>query len=951
MKKRLLFALMAVSASVSSFALSQGEFVYTPQGRFQVTGENINANSAFQDLSGWTLISASADKTLADQFNVNGNGYADGINSVQSLDNTAGEGMYYKFEPSDAGSAFVVSFKLKGTALACIETRIPGDGNKRGDNLVKVEGNSDGVYVREDGEVLNDVLLCNTAEELTEEWQTFNYAIVGDGTARTYFISFTGMATSIELADLQIAPAMQFADLRQRDAMLEKLNAYKNCYDWANGELDDFAVNETIESLEAIGDETGQGELDEVLATAQEVLDEFLKENMDDYLATSESFTATTNNAGTPAVDNKFNNWLAKVQKAYTWGDWNCLPDGRGFWENEAQGAADLGHYAGNSAWNYGDTSGAMGVYTKKTLDAGAYVFGIDSRAAIREDATSTSWTNNEGWNVAYGVAYVVKIENEEATDTIASIVKDLDAIEYTQFVIPATIAESGTYEIGFKAYCKDAYKDLKNGSVVYIKNASLWGKNNNKYNQKQLGYEADVLEQITTGRNQITTAIGYIDDASYLWGKATLQACLDSVEVKIANYELLSEDEIIATYDNYDGDYAKSTSSEDGILVYEVYQAAVKDIIAANRKFIAVNDTLASLQSAIESAEGTLALRVYSAATGKDALQAAISSAKDVQSQMKAADYSEENANTIKATNEALAAAIEEFKASVPASASTTIVDIDFEQDAVQNEETQLYSITGAAGTMEFSKFVVDANSTDQSFQQGYWNNGEQMYKGYVRVGNGTGTVTFDPTENGSMGNNILKVSFDFFLQGLSGRNVGFFLKDETGEVNVAGFFANYYNGTIDATSNLNVELASLKYASGGNYNNAAPQGAEGAGDYTCAQNHFEVILDFGEGSMYVTTTSDKGVVTTAKQEFDKTIPYSFVLQCNYNNDDRRVWFDNLKIERVAAGAAEPFVDAVEAVKAVAADGAVYNLSGQRLNAVPAKGLYIQNGKKFVVK
>ena len=60
MKKRLLFAFMALCVTVSGFALSKNEFVYTPQGRFQITGDNLNANSAFLDLTGWTVVSASA---------------------------------------------------------------------------------------------------------------------------------------------------------------------------------------------------------------------------------------------------------------------------------------------------------------------------------------------------------------------------------------------------------------------------------------------------------------------------------------------------------------------------------------------------------------------------------------------------------------------------------------------------------------------------------------------------------------------------------------------------------------------------------------------------------------------------------------------------------------------------------------------------------------------------
>ena len=599
MKKRLLLAFMAMCAAVSGFALEQGEFVYTPQGRFQITGANLNANNAFQNMDGWTAIGEG--KTLADLFITNADGLSAGFNSVQSTaaTATAGEGMYFKFEPTDASAAYVVSFNMKGAALDNIRTRIPGDGYKTEANLVKVAGNDANVYTHPatEGEVI-----VNTAEELNENWQTFNYAIQGDGTARTWFISFTAMAATIEIADLQIAPAMQFADLRQRDAMLEKINAIKNCYEWPAEVLEDYAINEAIENLNAIGDEAGQAELDEQLTVAQEILDEFINANMDDYLPTVEA-TATTNGAGTPKVDVKFKQWFAKVQKAYTWGDWNCLPSGRGFWEQEAQGAADFGHYAGNSAWNYGDADGPMGVYMTKTLDPGSYVFSIESCAALREDATSSSWTNNEGWNVAYGVAYIAKMENEAVTDTVAVLVKDLDAVNYTTFNVPVTIQEAGSYEIGYKAYCKDAYKDLKNGSVTYVRNASIWGKNDNKYNQKQLGYEADVREQIAAGRTNLTTANENLANLDYFWGGAELEACVDSVETKIAAYEAMDQDAIIATYQD---DYVKSTSEETGYMVYEVYQQAVKDIIGRKerpyhgyfqRKELAEHDEVCSVQ------------------------------------------------------------------------------------------------------------------------------------------------------------------------------------------------------------------------------------------------------------------------------------------------------------------------------------------------------------------
>jgi len=902
MKKRLLVAFMAISASVSGFALEQGEFVYTPQGRFQITGANLNANNAFQSMDGWTVVSASAEKTLTDNFNINANGFAEGVNSVSSLDATGGEGMRFKFEPTDASSSYVVSYKLKGDVAMSVRVKTVAVTT----NLAQVYGEA--APAEEGGEPVINVV--NTAEELTADWQTFNYAIVGDGTPRTYYISFTGMATNIEIADVQIAPAMQFADLRQRDAMLEKMNVYKNAYEWPAEVLADMAVNEAIENLQAIGDESGQAELDDQIATAQEILDEFLKEYMDDYFIPSEA-TASTG----AKVDIKFNTWYAKVQKASTWGDWTCLPNGRGFWENADQGCSDLGHFQSSANWNNGDPTSPMGVYMQKNLDAGSYVFGIESKAALREPKKN-DWNNDDGLRPAYGVAYVVKIvEGQETPDTIASVVKDLDPVEMTPFFVTAKIAEAGKYEIGLKVYCKETHQTLTQGSVTYVHNASLWGKNDNKYSQAQLGYEADVREQIATGRNALTTAAEYLADASYIWGKAELQACVDTIAGKVTEYEALDQDAIISTFDK--DLYVKADrtkTAEAGLLVYEVYDNAVRDILAANKKFVAVNDTLNSIQNAIDAAEATMALRIYDTATGKNALMSAISETKVLQNTMKTVQYSEENAAAIVAANEALNAAVDEFKTTIPASSIATLVDIDFEADAVIEEGGTTGTITGAVGTMEFSNIATDVNDA-YPYQQGIWDNGEQKFKGYVRVGNGTGTVTFDPTVDGAtVGTNILKVNCDFFLQGLSGRFVGFYLKNEADSV-VAGYYANYYDNKIDATSNLPIELGSLQYGSGGTYANRPPEGAEGAEGTVLAKNSFEVILDFGEGSIYATTTSAKGVKTTVKQGFDKSVPVKFVLQSNYVNNDRRIWFDNLKIQRINAGATDPFVDAIQEV------------------------------------
>ena len=931
MKKRLLFALMAMCVSVSGFALTKGEYVYTPQGRFQITGDNLNADNTFQNMTGWTVIGAG--KTLADKFNTVADGYAPGFNSMVSVDgDTADEGMYFKFEPTDANGVYIVSFALKGAALNTIKTFINGDNTATVDkdaNLVKVAGNTAGTYTYPE---TADEVVVNTWEELKEDWQTFYYAIQGDGTARTWFISFTKMATTIEIADLQIAPAMQFADLHQRDAMLEKLKAYRDCYNWKDEVWSKFdGYPEVIAGLEAIGDESGQAELDELIEVAKEVLAEFLYENMDDYLsADNQNYLGIKETEG-------------NIQKVSNYGEWTCLPTGRAFWNSGAY--PDLGHFGGNNSWAYSNPNDPMGIYMSKALDPGSYVFTIESLAALRAESTSNSWTHNEGWDPAYGVASIV---NTATGDTIVSVVKGLDSRVYTPFIVPIQITEGGTYEIAFKAWCKEAYKDIKNGSVVYVKDATLYGKNDNKYNQKQLAYYNNVMTQITTGRDNLTSATGYLADETYLWGKDALKAVVDEIEPKIAAYEAMDQDAIVATYDR--DVYVNTTSEETGLLQYEVYQQATKFIIAANREFLAENDTLNSMQAVIDNAEKTIAMRIYDSATGKATLQAAIDKAKSLQAQMKASQYSEENAAAIVAANAELNEAVATFTTTIPANCIATIVDIDFEKNAELNIDNFLYYIPGAKGSMEFSSWT-DQEPSNQEFQKGYWANGEQLWKGYLRVGQGTGTVIFDPTENGSMGTNILKVACDMYVQGLSGKSLGFFLKDAE-DVDIFGLFHNFYNNT-NTTNTTEVNTDYIWAKSGGSYANASPADAtDSVTNNPLEKTHFEVIMDYGRKSIYSTITSVNG--STASNEFVlEAVPTKFVLQCDYNNNDRRAWFDNLLIQRITAGATDPYdPTGIEAVKtAVPMAEGIYTLSGQKLKTVPAKGIYIQNGKKFIVK
>jgi hypothetical protein len=537
-------------------------------------------------------------------------------------------------------------------------------------------------------------------------------------------------------------------------------------------------------------------------------------------------------------------------------------------------------------------------------------VFEIEGLAAVRENAKG-SWTLDDGMKPAYGVAYVVKIVDGADPDTIASVVKDLNAVEYTPFLVPAKLNAKATYELGLKVYCKEAYQTLKCGSVVYVANASFWGKTNNEYSQAQLSYVADVLEQVTTGRNNLTTAAENLAKDEILWGKDDLQQAINTYEPLVATYEAYDTATIVATYDEamYDHNNRVKTA-EEGLLVFEVYDTAVKGIIAANRTFNLVNDTLKMIGTAISKAEAVLKERIYDSATGKADLQSAIDVAKGVQTTMMATDYSKENAATIVKADSILAVAVEEFKTTIPASEITELVNLDFSKGAKENEETLLYEAEGTNTVMTFSFFKTESPSGDSKeipFELGIDSNGDKILPDVLRVGNGTGTATIPEADYGT---NILKVSMDWWFVRLSGKYTGFDLLDDA-DARVAGLYFSPYDGTFGSGYD-DFKLDECD----GSVNNYIANFFIGntTGDAgSCADDnktHMEVILDFGEKSMYLVATTPKGTFTSTKQAFSAVAPVKFVVKSNYANYyARRSWFDNLKLEKYTAGEATPFI------------------------------------------
>ena len=97
--------------------------------------------------------------------------------------------------------------------------------------------------------------------------------------------------------------------------------------------------------------------------------------------------------------------------------------------------------------------------------------------------------------------------------------------------------------------------------------------------------------------------------------------------------------------------------------------------------------------------------------------------------------------------------------------------------------------------------------------------------------------------------------------------------------------------------------------------------------------------------------TIPDWGSATTGASVVEGVaIPANGKLVIKNASEGLLISLDDISLTKTGEYA-EPILSNIQEAKVAVANSAIYTISGQRLSAAPAKGLYIQNGKKFVVK
>ncbi len=915
MMKRLLFSALSVLFAFSANA-AVSDYVYTPQGRFKITNETnlMGKAGSFANLDGWTV--ATTDTTgarqLADNFEVGKEEGDGGLNYAKSVVNTVGEGMKYTNSTLDASATYVISFKLRNAveAAPAVPLSTALSSTLAGANVIAITGTTGGDTP--------ETVTYNKPTEISTDWITYSYAIVGDGTARTLAISFTAMNTNVQIADIQIRQAQQVADDRDAKVKADYILSIYNLTDWSQFDDED---NNNFPAEDLI---IAYGQVAKITEDMRAYLIDIAEYAEEDIPAACPGFTEdlTTYNKQISKYNEVFNKFISgtmtafidvtkdsngehlgiytgkKIQKASSLGGWTVVsPGARGFW-NDGPQYPELGHFSGSQGG-----LGEMELSKKFTLFEGGYTFKADMVAYARPSTSSSDWGMDLGQVSADGFVYVTDANNNvvASSDTVG-LERDYSGSDWTTKYVTFSVPAYGEYTMHIKSIRRFANR----GGSMVVRYPELYGKSFGKYSTDEQIYINAVQGQITAGDKAYQVALDSIASEATPWGKVTLQNCVDTMSVKKQKYDAIFTDSvaIVATYDK--ATYVAEPTNPESQMVYEVYSEYVRDLLAANRKYVAVNDTLKMLSNKINAAEGLAALSIYQVSTGLAALEAEIATAKQLDATLRADDYSEENAKSIVDEVAALETAMINCNNSIdPAKLTKVYADIDFEYTSElydnlvgYTDEMAPATIVGKVGALEVTQFKKDnvttasnGTSNDFPYQLGIDIDGQKQYAGYLRAGCSDATVNINTSD---LGQNILLVSMDWWFSVLGDLYSGFEVLDE--DANVIAGFVVCPNDNKAKSNTFNIDPVNQYY------NATNKNDAEILVDAYHSQ--WTAVLDFANGKQYLIGKVGSKTIFSDPVDMNVTgAPATFKIAGSIGKNKypgRRSWFDNLKIQKL---------------------------------------------------
>lgn len=941
-------------SAVSSFAFEVGDYAYTATQRLKITGENLVQNGNFAEgltSGGWCGLTVTEPVSSTTWMVVDGEG-PNGESVVQSQGATADEPLCNVWSDNlYGGQTYLVSFMIKGEGAGVTTV-----GTTVGSNYCDFFLNSDGSLTHATSTDEAPVVNVATAANFTNEWQTVSFVFTPTQ-GQQLVMHFEKLATNTMITNISIHQVSEAFDDRivlRKMAFAEKI---MNDPNFKNSQTEDaydnfyYGVYSYVkDQLETPGalDDQGAGE------ALMEQFDAELAAFMDassDNLATESYFKYVTDLTTFPKKNRKDLKGN-KTEGGFMFRMDGVADGGETNWQHAS--GADFIQQAIQGT--YANGAGSVALYNTN-LPAGKYYFAVETRVANMDKNYVKTY------NLEKGVKLFIGSDSTESVTILGDGWEKLYTVK--------ELKEGETFEAGIW------WEGHTAGSAFEVKNFECRSFGDVAAEAERKAAWTTFIAQYNAAVSARKTLIELQSDANYPWEKDSLARALtqwdpyyndimakgwvdqDGNDARVATVEELTDWAEYQGVEMYDAD--------GNLLKYQLvrgYQNAVNYVKAQNKVFddlkaeitkaeILRDDDMnqlgdkATFQLAIDAAKNTLNTTL---ATTTDATR-------------------EADETTLNTAISTLQAAEETFKNSVPE--MSPIIDIDFsnnfepvytitpgEEGEPGEEVLSSYVIKGAKGQMDFTLASVTDNgdgtfANDQTTFALGCGGAEATNTDVLRVGKGTATVNLIegdiPTDA-----DVLRVNFDAWFGALVNRNVEIQLQNAAGE-RVAGFSYSLYNGSVAYNDFYNQNNEGLNIPAWGQSTGKDADAALLADKYMW---QFDIIIDYKANTAQANLiTSPKGaaqggLVALTKELEDNKIA-KFVLSSNYDNTGRRSWFDNLKIFKYASQAeGENEQVGITSVNAnMQATGAIYTLSGVQVKGVPAKGLYIKDGKKFVIK
>ena len=907
MIKNLLSLALLSSMAIGANAYGVDDMIYTRAAKYKVTAANLVTNGELKgaSLDGWTATDATA-AGLSDVFTV----LEDGGVSVNAGMNAFTNGMYQVIDISEGGT-YVVTMKVRGAEPGFTDL----DQVAAGNNYIFAYFNTDGTLSTVDGTNLlfgeNGVATENCYSFTNEDYTEMAFPIDAPSNGKIV-IDLRALTAGIEIQNIECHKVAEVLDERVAQARLDWIKYILEGFEWTSEyEYYDDVLADVAALENAI---KNNGDINTYLDNLNNDFESFAGTNL------ANVFDAIPTTDGSSNAGNNSANWM-------NWtGHWNSL----GYSERNGQ-------YTGKAPWSWTTDrwchkqAKVDGVYQSLTnvpmqiqwmrsssgdwdniatltcnLEKGTYFYSVEGQGGMMT-LNKNRWMRHSGYECAATQIFFGVDGAATAADTLDCGMLPTKA--YKAYINKYTVAEDSKINLGIR--CNQSL-ETKNGFDVFFANPKL--------------YKVLVKGELTPGEKTyislVETQIAKLEDliksAEELvaatqtekpWGKENLQKGIDAAKARLEVMKKYNQEEILEAMANetasfnveggmfyVDGEYITKDSVYTNTALCDVFEAAGSNYL--KNEFIdvfnALNTPLTDMPAAIEAAKVAKTQRIFSSSSKMGELGNEITKVENLYKEKLAAAYSAENAQALVDAKAALAQLVEDFKAAIQ---SNILVDIDFEgasfvkHEDPSGEADTYYTIAGKAGEMKIGE-VAEALGTTL-YELGYRasEEAETDSVGMLRVGGGSATVDFAAAPTNT--DEIVRVSFDYYFGNLITKSAGYYLT--AGTDTICGLFCSMYDGK-DTYNTLGVEYMSvLTKVGSGSASNAAIAAASN-------KSHFEVVLDYGKKTMYCTTTSSKGTATTEEVALNpEQKATGFILASNYDNTNRRCWFDNLKVESIA--------------------------------------------------